>query len=514
MRELSRRTLGAGLASAAMMLRPRAAGAAESSGSVINVATIGEPPTLDAMVSTTDIVSIITQHIFETLYTYTGGWEVAPLLASAMPRISDDGRTALIPLRQGVRFHNGKAMAPADVVASLTRWTAVSPRGQLARPNITAIEASGDAEVKISLTGPFAPLIPLLAMNNAAAAIMPAELLDGTAPLKAFVGTGPYKLLEHRPDQYLRLVRFADYQSPPGRPDGYAGTRKAVVDEVRFSPVPNAVTRVDGMLSGQYQFADSLPTELLGRLGSAPRVKPIIASPTWPFILIMNTKSAVAGKPGVRQAARAAINPADLMLAGFGSDTFFDLDGSVYSKGTAFHDAETPGYDKPDPAKASALLKAAGYDGQPFRILTTTQYDFMFKIAQVAKEQMEDAGFKIDLQVMDWAALVQRRSDPAAWEMFTSYHTFVPEPSLLTFVNPDYPGWWDTPEKRAALAAFNAEIDAVKRVQLWKRMQSILYEQAPTLVIGQFHSLAARSTRLTDFQEMPWSAFWNVGIAG
>ena len=227
----------------------------------------------------------------------------------------------------------------------------------------------------------------------------------------------------------------------------------------------------------------------------------------------MNTKSAVTGKEGVRQAALAALNPADLMLAGFGSEQFFELDGSLYSKGTAFYDGtDTAGYGKPDTQRAAALLKQAGYKGEPFRILTTTQYDFMFKIAQVAKAQLEEAGFTVDLQVMEWATLVQRRVEPGGWEMFTAFHAFVPEPSLITIMNPDYPGWWNTPEKQAALTAFNTETDPAKRVALWGKIQAILYKQAPTLITGQFHSLAAISNKLADYQEMPWSAFWNVKL--
>lgn len=136
----------------------------------------------------------------------------------------------------------------------------------------------------------------------------------------------------------------------------------------------------------------------------------------------------------------------------------------------------------------------------------------MFKVAQVADEQLKEAGFKTDVQVMDWATLVQRRTHPDAWEMFTSYHTFVPEPSLITILNPDYPGWWNTPEKQAALGAFNRETDPAKRVALWGKIQALLYAQSPTLVTGQFHSLAAISNKLSGYVEMPWSAFWNVTL--
>jgi S1-C subfamily serine protease len=59
------------------------------------------------MVSTADLVGIITQHFFETLFTFDRNWKVTPLLAEAMPEISADGKVYTIKLRQGVTFHDG-----------------------------------------------------------------------------------------------------------------------------------------------------------------------------------------------------------------------------------------------------------------------------------------------------------------------------------------------------------------------------------------------------------------------
>ena len=61
---------------------------AQQKGGVVNVATVGEPPTLDPMVSTADLVGIITQHFFETLYTFDKNWKVTPLLAESLPELS------------------------------------------------------------------------------------------------------------------------------------------------------------------------------------------------------------------------------------------------------------------------------------------------------------------------------------------------------------------------------------------------------------------------------------------
>ena len=67
---------------------------AQQKGGVVNVATVGEPPTLDPMASTADLVGIITQHFFETLFTFDKNWKVTPLLAESLPEVSD-GREGL-----------------------------------------------------------------------------------------------------------------------------------------------------------------------------------------------------------------------------------------------------------------------------------------------------------------------------------------------------------------------------------------------------------------------------------
>ncbi len=486
---------------------------AEAQNKVINVATIGEPPTLDPVGVTADLVSIITQHIFETLYTFDGSWKLVPLLASAQPTIAADGLTYTIPLRQGVMFHNGKPMTTADVVASLDRWTKVSPRGKQAGAVISGITAKGDA-VEITLKERFAPLLPLIAMSNGAAAIVPADTIDGANPLKQFIGTGPYKLIEHKPDQFIRVGKFDAYKSPEGPASGYGGHREAKIDEIRFVPVPNASTRVEGILAGQYQFADSLPADMATRFSGQEAVKGIMVRPFGFPLMIMNSKTGVAANQTLRQAVLAALSPSDMLLAGFGNRAFFETEGSIYPKGTAFYDAASvQGYGAADDKKAAELLKKSGYKGEPIRIMTSMQYDFLYKMSLVAQANLEAAGFKVDLQVLDWATLVQRRADDKAWDAFFTFHTFVPEPSLITFMNPAYPGWWDTADKKAALQAFNTEADPAARARKFAEIQKLFYTEVPTIKVGEFYNLAAQSKKLTGYQPTPWPFFWNVDLA-
>ena len=57
-----------------------------------------EPQTLDPMASTADLVGTIMQHVYEPLYTFDVKWNVAPMLAESLPKISADGKTYTIAL--------------------------------------------------------------------------------------------------------------------------------------------------------------------------------------------------------------------------------------------------------------------------------------------------------------------------------------------------------------------------------------------------------------------------------
>ena len=73
--------------------------------------------------------------------------------------------------------------------------------------------------------------------------------------------------------------------------------------------------------------------------------------------------------------------------------------------------------------------------------MTTQEYKYMYDFALVSKQQLEDAGFTIDLQVLDWATVVKRRSDPKEYDAFTSSIGPFYEPTLTLFLSCAWPGW-------------------------------------------------------------------------
>lgn len=477
------------------------------------LAMVAEPPTLDPMASTADLVGTIMQHVYEPLYTFDAKWAVVPMLAEAAPKVSADGKLYTIALRKGVMLHSGRELNADDVVASLQRWLEQSPRGKAVGKEVEHIQAKGPHTVEIALKSPYAPLLSQLALPTGMAAIMAKESI--ATPLKDFVGTGPYRFKERRPDQYLLLERFEKYSPRKEAASGYGGKREAVIRELRFVPVPNANTRVEGALAGQYDFADLLPTEALTRLEKAGGKTVPVLTPSFGFpYLVLNTKEGVLANQPLRQALQTALGEGEMLAAGFGDTRFFTVEGNHFPKGSPFYSmAGTDQYNQRNAPKAKELAAKAGYKGEPVRILTSRQYDFHYNMALLMAEQLKRAGFKPELNVVDWATLVQRRNDPKLWDLYVTHSGQFPEPMLSPpQLGDGAPGWWDTPAKKAALTAFNTESDPVKRGALWGKVQQTVYTEVPYINVGKFSGLSARSPALEGYTPATWPFFWNARI--
>ena len=478
-----------------------------------NLAMVGEPQSLDPMASSADLVGTIMQHVYEPLYAFDASWVLQPMLAAAAPEISADGKTYTIKLRTSVKLHNGRDLDAEDVVASLKRWVEMTPRGKAIGKALAGIMAKDAATVEIALSAPNPALIAHLALPSGFAAIMARESIAN--PLVDFVGTGPYKFRERKPDQYVVLVRHDGYTPRAEAPSGYAGKREAKIPELRFIPVPNANTRVEGTIAGQYQFADQLPVESFKKVSSAAGVKAELTMPYgFPYIPL-NTKQGPFADIKLRQAFQLALSDTEMLMAAFGDPKFFAAAAEHFPKGSPFYsDAGSGKYDKGDAAGAKKLLAEAKYDGTPIRILNSKQYDFHHRIALVLAEELKAAGFQVQLDVVDWATLVSRRADAKVWDIYITHSPFLPEPMLSPpQLGDDAPGWWKTPAKDATLAAFNGESDPAKRAALWAKVQEMVYEEVPYVRVGNFASLSGLSAKLKGYEPKPWPAFWNVELA-
>src|SRR5215470_1126894 len=211
-------------------------------GGVLRVAVLGDPPTLDSHWTTANFVEIITQHIYEGLYTLDQSYQPIPDLAEGMPQVSADGLVYAIKLRQGIRFHNGKEMTSDDVVASLNRWGGYATQAKALWASVEEVRAAGKYAIELRLKEKSGIVLISLANANNFGAIYPKEIAEKyPTPNKVteFIGTGPYKFVEWKPDSHIRMVRYDDYKARTEAPAGWGGRKTAYLDEIRWIPTPD-----------------------------------------------------------------------------------------------------------------------------------------------------------------------------------------------------------------------------------------------------------------------------------
>jgi peptide/nickel transport system substrate-binding protein len=204
-----------------------------------------------------------------------------------------------------------------------------------------------------------------------------------------------------------------------------------------------------------------------------------------------------------------------VLVAAYGHRDFYRVQGSLlFPEQPLWHSkAGTELYDQKDRARARHLLRLAGYAGQPVRMMVTKEYDDHYKTALVAKQQLEETGLKIDLQVFDWATLVQRRNKPELWDLFVTRMVGVPaDPTLSNAVDCNWPGWWCHEEKDRLMDALHREIDLRKRRALWERVQQLFYEDAGRIKFGDYASLEAVRREVKGFVPTTTLMLWNVWL--
>src|SRR5256886_90800 len=384
-------------------------------GGVLRVGNLGEPPALDAHGTTASITETLTNHIYEGLYSLDATNRPIPMLAESHS-VSRDGLTYTFKLRQAVKFHNGKEMTAEDVVPSLARWGKQSIYGKALFAQVADWRAVDRYTVEMRLKEKSAIVLISLAVPNNFGAIYPREIVEKFPPevkVTEYVGTGPFKLVEWKPDQYIRMVRFDDYKPRNEKPNGYGG-------------------------------------------GKTPRPVEIAA---W------HTK--LAGLP----------------------------------------------WNEHNREKARRLLKEAGYKSEPVRFMTTQEYKWMYDFALLTKQQLEDAGFTIDLQVVDWATLVKRRNNPKEYDVFTTGMGAFYDPTHHIYLTATWPGWTTDEDILKLQAELARETDPKKRMVLWEQQTRQFYEKVPVIRYGDLFGLRAMRTSVKGFNERTERIrFYNVWL--
>jgi len=482
----------------------------------LTVAITGTPPNLDPHADSSFITQEVAWHMYEGLWTIDSDYKAQPMLAKSASYDSK-AKTFTIELRDDVVFHDGSDFDSADVVASLERWQKMASYGAMFSDLVRDIKATDKHQVQLTLTHESPVIEQLLAFPNQQAAIMPSEVIEkaGDKPIDDPVGTGPYELDDFVPDQHVRMTRFGDYSSRSEPTDGLAGARKPHYKTLELVPTPETSVRRDEVVTEQVDVAEGLSPDMFDAVEGEQAVEPAVVKPYWWPMAVFDKSEAPFDDVNARRAFNAALDMESIMKAAFASERFYRLQpGILFPEQEGWEsDAGSEKYNQQDVQEARQMLKESGYDGQPLTWLTTREYDYMYTIATVAKQQLEQVGFKVDLEVVDYATIVERRTQPKEYDIFSGATTFTADPGIWPCWDETWAGEWADPKKDKLVATLNTTMDPEARKQVWDELQSYFYDQVPMVKFGDYFQLSAASGALDGVEGTPFPAYWNVAPA-
>ncbi|MEG4328194.1 ABC transporter substrate-binding protein, partial [Microcoleus sp. herbarium5] len=190
-------------ASCGQRTRPSVTASGENANNRVTIGTTLKLRTIDPADGYETLSGQLLRNLGDTLYTYKSGTtELIPHLATAMPKVSQDGLTYTIPLRQGVIFHDDTPFNAAAMEFSLQRFiqNGGSP-AMLLSDAVESVKATGEYELTFQLKKPFSAFPSLLTFSGMCAVSPKAyEIGQGKFKPDTFVGTGRYKLAKYGSD--------------------------------------------------------------------------------------------------------------------------------------------------------------------------------------------------------------------------------------------------------------------------------------------------------------------------
>lgn len=470
-------------------------------GGDINIAWPSQPTTLDPVATPATSPNFIAYNVFEGLVALDGNFEVQPVLAESYD-INEDFTTFSFTMREGVKFHNGDTMEIDDVVASVERWIEDTSAGQAYFADAEVTSEGNVVEITVPET--LYTGIYHLSQPTQQLVVMPAESVekkgeDGV-PLEDLIGTGPFAIESMTVDQNVTLERFEDYTARDGAPSGVTGEKVAHADRLIFNIVPDATTRLNGIESGQYDYATDIPADNAAQLESNPNITLNTLSSGILSVVFDKAEGPLANQT-LRQAVQAALKIDDIMLATYNNEDYFDLNGALAGPEQSdwYTEAGLDKYNQQDAELAAQLVEESGYNGEPIIFLTTRDYAYMYNSAVVVSEQLQELGLNIQLEVTDWGTILTKIYEPESFDMFITDFLRRPVPPAYTYFNPTYAGSTDDPGIAAAIDAINAATSTEEGLAAMDDLQAAHYEYVPVVKFGDIRSITAQQNTVDGF---------------
>jgi peptide/nickel transport system substrate-binding protein len=305
------------------------------------------------------------------------------------------------------------------------------------------------------------------------------------------VGTGPYVLREwKRDDQVVMDVN----------PKWWNGKPK--IDHVIFKPIPEAAARVAALRTGATDLITNVPPQYQIQLVGGQTTKLASTRSLRQLFIAFNTL-----QPGpqqnklVRQAISYAVDVPSIVknvLGGRGYELTSPIPPNYFG-----YDASVPSYTH-DVAKAKALLAKAGYpDGKGLTLTLNApigRYNRDREVAEAISGQLQAVGITATVRAQEWVSYsdqLNRRGLTPLYELGWNQPSADADGIITSLFMSTAPlSCYNNPEIDKLANEARGELDVPKRKALYKRIATILHEDAPWVVLFQYEDLYATSKRL------------------
>ena len=524
MKQMMRRMLAA-MAAGALLA---GAGPALAQGKVLKFVQNGNLTILDPIWTTAYVTRNHGYLIYDTLFAADENNAIKPQMVDKYD-VSPDKTVWTFTLRDGLEWHDGKPVTSEDCITSIQRWGKRDAMGSKLMDFVKEFKAVDAKTFQMVLKEPYGLVLDSLGKPSSNVPfIMPKAVAETDAfkQIDSQIGSGPfiYQKNESKPGEKHVYLKNPKYKPRSEAPSGLAGGKVVKVDRVEIVEMPDTLQQVNAIIAGEIDMLEQPPHDLLPMLKADKNV----ALDDWNplghvFIIRFNHLVKPFDNPKVRLAALHAMRQEDYLKATIGDPAYYKVCPAAFICGTPNASDKTNGMLlKPDFEKSKALLKEAGYDGTPVVLMQSTTLPVLTNMAPVTKSLLEQGGFKVDMQAMDWQTLVSRRTkkDPADKGGWNVFHTFSVSADALNPISNSYFvangeksswfGWPNDPEMEKLRDAYAKETDPAKSKALAEAVQLRAIETAQFGWLGQWYGPGARRTNVTGWLKAPVPVLWNI----
>ncbi|MDQ6620695.1 MAG: glutathione ABC transporter substrate-binding protein GsiB [Pseudomonadota bacterium] len=449
---------------------------------------------------------------YEGLFGFDKDMKMIPVLAEGY-EASKDGLVYTIKLKRGIKFHDGTDFKAEAVKVNLDRVT--NPENKLKRyglynNNIAKTEVVDDYTARITLKTAFSPFISQLA-HPSTVMISPAALKQWGNKDIAFhpVGTGPFKFVEWKQTDYLKVAKFENYWR-----QGYPK-----VDSITWKPVVDNNSRAAIMQTGEAHFTYPLPYELAEVLKSKPDLEVVAAPSIVLRYLSMNTQQKPFDNPKVRQAIAYAINKDALAKVAFNG--YAEPAQGVVPQGVEY--AVKIGAWPYDLAKAKQLMSEAGYpNGFETELWSAYNHSTAQKVTQFLQQQLQQIGIRTKITLLEAGQRVEKveswqdaKTAPVrlyyvGWSTSTGEADWAIRPLLGSESWPPKlfnTAYYKSDRVDADIKNAQLTINAAEKAKLYKDAQEAIWQDAPWAPLVVERLLSAHNKKLSGVYVIPDASF-------